>query len=288
MMTTVRNPKVIAIAATALCIGSLVWLMSTRGVNSVLETSLEQERLKSESLLSEKLLLEKDVEKMKGQLSSLKGINDDLDEAVRKAEEKFVEREAELARLKKQNATLAEVRKQREALLGVQRELERELMALKASYADLENENRLLASNIAQLQERNRILSEDLNRAMFASVDQSQVQAVKGRKERLTVRARRTNKLIADFEVPANMRSISFRIVDPKGNALGEKQGTIVYHASAGEQNVVASNAEGAAGPGIQKVKMEYTPKQRLQAGVYKVEILNENLYVGSLNVKLR
>src|SRR5690349_19757623 len=124
MMTTVRNPKVIAIVATALCMGSLIWLLSTRGVYSVLETSLEQERLKSESLLSEKLLLEKDVEKMRGQLSSLKGINDNLDEAVRKAEEKFVEREAELGKLKKQNATLSEIRKQREALLRVQRELE--------------------------------------------------------------------------------------------------------------------------------------------------------------------
>lgn len=244
-MTTVRNPKAIALVATALCIGSLIWLMSTRGVNSVLETSLEQEKLKSESLLSEKLLLEKDLEKMRVQLSSLKGINDDLDETVRKAEAKFADREAELNRLKRQNSTLADVRKQRQDLLRVQRELENELTALKGSYAALENENRMLSNNIVQLQERNRILSEDLNRAMFASIDQSQVQAVKGKKERLTVRAKRTGKLIADFDVPANLRNISFRIVDPKGNALTEKHGSIVYHASAADQNVVASS-EGA------------------------------------------
>ena len=62
---------------------------------------------------------------------------------------------------------------------------------------------------------------------MFAAVDQTQIQAVKRKSEKLTVRANRTKKLIANFEVPADLKNLTFRIVDPKGNMLSQKDGTI-------------------------------------------------------------
>lgn len=287
-MTTIKNPKVIAIVTTALCMASLVWLMSTQRVNNSLERNFENEKLKSEALLSEKLLLEKDLEKMRGQLSNLKGINSELDQLVRNTEMKFESRESELNRLKKQNASLAEVKRQREELLRLQQSLEEQLLSMKASYAELENENLALSSAVARLQEQNRLLSDDLNRAMFASLDHLQVQAVKGSREKLTVKARKTSKLIANFDVPASLRSISFRVIDPKGITVSDKHGSVVFNAVPSEENIVASNAANSAGNGLQKVKMEFIPKHKMQAGVYTVEILNDNLYVGSLNVKLR
>ena len=287
-MMTVRNPKAIAIAATALCMASLLWLMSTQSVNRALEINLQNEKLRSEALLSEKLLLEKDMEKMRTQLTSLRGINNDLDEVVRKTEMRMTSQGSELAKLKKQNASLAQIRKQREDLLVLQTNLQNELAALRASYADLEVTNAALSNTIAQLQEQNRLLSQDLNQAMFASMDRTQVEAVKGKKEKLTVRARKTQKLIANFDVPASLRNISFRITDQQGKVFADKHGVIVSRTSVSDANVLASTGEGPAGSGLQKVQMEYIPKQKLQSGVYTVEILNDNLYVGSLNVKLR
>jgi myosin heavy subunit len=287
-MNIVKNPKAVATIATVLCVASLFWLVTTQRVNHSLETDLEHEKLRSEALLSEKLLLEKDIEKMKTQLSGLKGLNGDLDILVRNTEAKFAEQEAEMKKLRSANASLALVRKQREQLLSIQQELERELQAMRGSLSELERENQTLSSTIAQLQDQNQLLMADLNRAMIASIDHSQVQAVKGRKDRLTVRARKTNKLIADFEVPGSLRNISYRILDPKGNPLTEKQGVIVSHATPSGDHVLASAGDGTLGNGLQKVRMEYLPKVKLQSGVYTVEILNDNLYVGSMNVKLR
>lgn len=287
-MSTLRNPKAIALVATVLCTVSLVWLMSTQSVNRALETSLEHAKLKSESLLSEKLLLEKDMEKMKGQLSSLKGVNRELDALVKNTEARMASQEAEMRKMKKQNASLGQLKKQREELLRLQRDLENQLAALGASYADLESRNIALSNTIAQLQEQNTLLSNDLNRAMFAAVDHSQVEAVKGKKERLTVKAKRTEKLIANFQVPASLRNISFRILDQHGNVYNDQHGMIVSRTSASDENVTASTAEIAGGSALQKVHMEYIPRKKMQSGIYTVEILNENLYVGSLNVKLR
>ena len=273
--------------ATALCITSLIWLMSTRSVNSSLQSGLEKERLKSEALLSEKLLIEKDLEKVKTQLASLRGINGDLDELVKATEAKLAARDLELGKLKKRDATIADLKKQRQELLHLQIELENELVSARTSLAEMVNQNEVLSQTIAQLRDQNRILANDLNRAMVASLDRMQVEAVKGKKERLTVKARKANKLIASFKVPASLQNISFRIIDPKGDMLGEKQGTIASRVTALEDNVLAST-DNQTVEALQVVRMEYLPKQKLQPGVYTVEILNDQLYVGSLNVKLR
>lgn len=286
-MTTLNNPRTIAIATTVLCVASLFWLLSTQRVNSSLQSTLEQEKLRSEALLSEKLLLEKDIEKAKSQLSSLRGINEELDQVVRTTEAKFAARELELKKLKKQNASLEDLRKQRQALLKIQSDLERELASVRSAFSGLESENQILSQKLAQLQEQNGILMNDLNRAVLASMDRTQVQTVKGRKERLTVRARKTDKLIASFDVPGSFRNISFRVLDGNGKLMTDKEGTIVSHTVPSANNAVAS-AENYSVESVQKVHMEYLPKVKLRSGVYTVEILNDNLYVGSVNVKLR
>lgn len=287
-MTALKNPKVIALLTTAVCMASIVWLMSTQNVNRNLESSLEQERLRSESMLSQKLLLEKEIEKLRGQLANLKGSNSELDKFVRNAEARLFSQEAELKKMKYQNASLVQMKKQREVLLGIQKDLEYQLASLQSSYHDLENRNMELTTTIAQLQTRNRILTDDVNRAMGAAIDRSQVQAVRGKKEKLTVKARQTQKLIANFEVPASLDKISYRILDSQGNQLSDKLGSISSHVQTADGNIMASAGAHAVGNGLQKITMEYKPKQKMHSGVYTVEILNDNLYVGSINVKLR
>jgi hypothetical protein len=123
---------------------------------------------------------------------------------------------------------------------------------------------------------------------MFASIDQSQIHAVKGKSEKLTVRAGRTKKLIANFEVPATFENISFRITDSKGNLLTKEDGTTALTSSPSENSYTASSDSEVAEKKFQKVEMVYLPKNKLKTGVYTVEILNENLHVASLKVKLK
>lgn len=286
-MNQMKNAKAIAVVSTALMVASIIWLMNTKQVNRSLETGLSNEKLKTEELLSEKLLLEKDIQKMKDELLSLNHHNEELDALLKSKISQLQNQENEYKRMKKENLTLAHVKKQRKELLAMQSQLQNELASLKNSYAELENKNSELNTTIASLSARNRILTDDLNRAMFVAVDQSQIQALKGKKEKLTVRARKTRKLLANFEVPSNLKHVTFRIKDSNGKIFSDQSGTIAYTSIPSDGNLTASSKAAADGNQLQHIQMTFTPKERLSQGVYTVELLNENLYVGSVKVKL-
>ena len=260
--------------------------MNTRSVNSSLQAGLAKERLNSESLLSEKLLLEKEIDRTKSQLSSLKGQNQELDNLFKSTSAKLNQQESDYLRMKKENASLAQIRKQRQDLIALQHQLESELQNLRASYSTLESQNKELNTLVASLEERNLSLANDLTRAMFASVDHSQLQAIRGKAAKATVKASRTKKLIANFEAPANLKNLSFRIIDAQGTVMTQKDGTIAIAATPSEASYVASS-DSARGKGYQKIEMVFTPSKKLKKGLYTVEILNVNLHVGSLKVKL-
>lgn len=286
-MEKFKNSKAIALVTTGLMVASLFWLMNTKRVNSSLEAGLEKEMLKSETLLSEKLSLEKEIERFREQLLELKDKNLDLNNLYNSTSAKLERQEADYNRMKRENMSLAQIKKQKQELIALRSQLENELQSLKTSYAELEEKNNELNTTVATLQEKNRVLTDDLNRTMFASVDQSQIQAVKGKSERLTVRARKAKKLIANFQVPTNLKNLSFRVVDARGNALSQNDGTIASTSTPSDANLTASSDPGIEGNKLQNVEMVFTPKEKLKTGVYTVEILNENLYVGSLKVKL-
>jgi hypothetical protein len=287
-MEILKSSKAIAVTTTILLVASLFWLMNTKSVNTSLEAGLQKEKLKSETLLSEKLLLEKDIQKIKDKLLDLKDENRGYDALVKDMSAKLKGQEGEFHRMKRQNLSLVQVKKQREELNILKGQLENELQSIRTSYTDLESKNKQLTTTVASLEERNRMLSDDLNKAMFAAVDHSQIQAVKGKAEKLTVRANRTKKLIANFEVPSALKNLSFRITDSKGNVLTSKDGTIASSIMPSENSYTASTDSEIFGDKLQKVEMVYLPKEKLKTGVYTVEILNENLYVGSLKVKLK
>jgi chromosome segregation ATPase len=288
MEKILKSSKAIAVVTTTLLVGSMFWLMNTKSVNNSLEAGLQKEKLKSESLLSEKLLLEKEIQKIKDQLFTLKDQNKTYDELVKSTSAKLKSQEAEYNRMKKESLSLAQIKKKRQNLTALKNQLENEVQSLKTSYSELQSKNQELNATIASLSERNKILTDDLNKATFAAIDQSQIQAVKGKAEKLTVRAKRTKKLIANFEVPVNLKNLSFRITDAKGNVLTSNDGTITSAIMPSENSYTASTNTETLGSKLQKVEMVYLPKEKLKTGVYTVEILNENLYVGSLKVKLK
>jgi len=215
-MEKFKNSKAIALVSTALFVASLFWLMKTKSVNGSLEAGLNEEKLKSEQLLSEKLLLEKDLDKIKGQLSELSGKNRTLDDLVKATTEKLRGTEAEYSHMKKENMSLARIKKERQELQEIQSRLQNDLSKLRIDYANMEADNSELRKAVATLEERNNLLSRDLGRAMLASLQQTEVNVLKGKNDRLTVKAKRARKLVANFDVPADLKNVSFRIRDAK------------------------------------------------------------------------
>lgn len=283
-----RNPKTIALLTTILFFGSVFWLTNTHRVNSSLEASLQKEKLRSEALLSEKLLLEKEMQRMKDQLFSLKTDNLELDNFLKTATAKFQAQEADYNRMKKENLSLNQIKKQRQDLIALQSQLENELQALRSSFDDLRQKNENLVSTIALLEDKNRVLKDDLNRALFASADKIQIQAVKRNPDRMTLKAARTKKLVARFDVPANLVNLSYRMLDSKGNMLTQKDGTIASTSTPSDDTFIASADPDAPPVKVQNIEVIYIPKQKLKSGIYTVEVLNDNLHVSSLKIKLK
>lgn len=282
-----KSSKAVAMVTTALLIGSQFWLMNTKRINSSLEAGLQKERLKTEELLSEKLLLEKDIQKMKDQLSTLNSQNGALDKLVKFTADKLKAREDEYNRLKKSATSITQLKKERAELHAIRNQLENELQSMRVSYAALEAKNNDLSNTVVSLQERNRLLTDDLNKMMLASVDHTYIQATRKNVERLTVRAKRAKKLVADFEVASEFKNLSFRILDPQQNVISQQQGAIAFTTLSSEKNFTASTVTSDAKK-LQRVEVVYTPKEKMKAGTYTLEVLNDNLYVGSLSLKLR
>lgn len=286
-METIKRSKTIAIVATTVLIAAVVWLVNLNSTNGSLRRGIEKEKLNAESLLSEKLLLEKDLQKAGDQLATLSAKNTSLDEAVKRADATLTENARAVERLKKENAGVAQLKRERQELHSIESQLRNELQTLRYANAALEQQNNQLNQTVTSLQERNRLLSDDLNKAMFSSLDQSQIQAVRGKSQRLTLNAKRVRKLTADFEIPMAMKDIRFNVIDEDGKVLTDKDGSVTYSVLSLTKNFTASAKTGTGANSFQKIEMVYTPKEKLKAGVYIVEVLHENLHVGSLKIKL-
>ena len=59
---------------------------------------------------------------------------------------------------------------------------------------------------------------------MWDHLENSQIEAFKGSSDWLTVS---TKKMVATFEVPAELKNVSFRLFDASGKALTTTYGTI-------------------------------------------------------------
>lgn len=289
MKNLLNNPKAVALTSTALLFASVVWLLNVKKVNSSLEVGLNNEKLRTESLLSEKLILEKDMAKLKDRLASLSGKNSDLEKVVKQTSMKLEAKETEYNKIRKENLSLQQIRKQHQELLTLQKDLEAQIENLSSSFARLQKENGDLNNAVASLEQRNRLLNEELHRAFLANLDNTQMDALQG-KGKLTVKARRSNKLVATFDVPADLKNLTFKVIDPSGNPLTHKDGTIASRVITSSDSYVASSSTTLNGVNskLAKVEMVYLPTKKLNRGTYKVEILNDNLYVGSLQVRLR
>lgn len=270
-------------------VASLTGFFQQYNVNADLQESLNKEKLNAESLLSQKLLLDKDIAKFKEQIESLKGINADIDRSLANVTKNLQKAEDDIRYIKRENATVRQVKKQNDELIAVRKALEKSILELNSTLVQLQNEKVDLANKVAFLEQQNGQLVDDLQKAQIALFDQSQVESVK-KNERLTVNARKTKKLNATFNVPSNMRDIGFRIYDPDGKIIStQDKGSLSFQTS--DNNVLTASSKNDAqadrNPN-KKVTMSFASKDKLKPGVYKIEILSEKLYVASMQVKLK
>jgi hypothetical protein len=122
-------------------------------------------------------------------------------------------------------------------------------------------------------------------------VNNSLVESSK-RNQKQTIKAKSTKKLLTTIDVPSNAENLSFKITSPDGKELGEKQGALsvkVMRDSAKKpQAFYAATNNSVAGHNYKRVELTFAPTAKLTSGIYTIDVLNDNLSIGSLQVKLK
>ncbi len=289
-MNTNQSKQIALIATTLIATIILAFVVIK---NRSLVKNLKNEMLNTEIHLSEKLQVEKTLEKMKTDLTILMGKNNELDSKILELQKQIEAKEAELKKMQSESSALRSLRarvKELESVITKHKEdHENALNSSKNEIGKLNAENRDALNKINTLEkERDELIAKNtILRAMAGN--NYRVEAVRGKDDRLTVRARRTQKLIYTFQLPSDIgNSLHFIIITPEGEKFSSndnKSATInITHKS---DNFFARNVQ--LGPvNTKSIEMIYKPTERLTKGEYIFEVYNDNTFIGSNRMRLR
>lgn len=134
-------------------------------------------------------------------------------------------------------------------------------------------------------------LQSQVNLLMATAADNYRLETFKGKKqEKLTIKASKAKKLSLSFEIPESLaENIDFRIITPSGSTISSQDEGLAFYIAEDNRPMLASLSPVSGEFEISKrIEMVYNPKGRMKAGIYKVEILNKDSYIGSCQVRLK
>ncbi|MBT1710451.1 hypothetical protein KK062_19560 [Fulvivirgaceae bacterium PWU5] len=288
-----RKNRVFGIAAMVaiLLLTGTVAYMASEGISvRLLEASLREEKLKAETMLSEKLQLEKEIVKQEAALSTLRETNGALQYNVDRMAREVNDRDARIRAMRREYAGATRLKQQHEAL-----QTEHEAQAVDLADARRSQKGMLrvqedLEQTIALLLQQNKNLTGELHAWRLSAVKDVRVEPYR-KNERLTLRARKTRKLVVHVDVASRVEDLQFRITDPAGRVLSAEAGkisTTVVNDGIPPKYVASTRQTVLKEYPYKRVAMVFTPSERLEAGIYQIDILNDTESIGSLQVKFR
>lgn len=287
MRITENRGKTSIVIAVVIVIAALIGTGIFYSSNKSLTRNLNVEKLKTERMLSEKLELQKEIETFRNQINSLTGKNTELDQLLAETSQKLNEKEAQLSRIVRENGSIKTLKKELAELNQVKKDFVDQVANLNETIWKLNKEKDTLNETIASLQKENKQLATNLDILSSITGDNYLVESTK-RKDRLTVMAKRTKKITMSFNVPENVvENISFKLTKPDGKQVDGKDNGIAYRIVNGDEDLTASISGGAIKVS-KKIEMTYEPKEKSKPGIYKIEMYNDDKYIGACNVKLR
>jgi peptidoglycan hydrolase CwlO-like protein len=291
MKPKIKKEKLIAATVVALLVISMAGMVIYHQSNKTLKSGLKDEKLKSETLLSEKLAFAKEVEKLKTDIQAWMGKSHSADRMLEEANTRIGGMEKTIAGLRKENTALASLRKDLNELRQIRADLENQLAAL-----DQSNKN-----NLKQLDEFRAELAsvkaerDDLKFNQKAKAenltDDFRLETTRGKKkQKLTVNAARTKKLVVSFEIPESMTGdVNFSIITPEGKTIKSNDPRLKSALIEDNRNLTASLSPVSGEFEIsRRIEMTYTPDSKLEPGIYKIQILQKDKKVGSAQLRLK
>ena len=297
------KPKLITGIALALAAFGLIMSLMLVNSNGGLKKNLDTEKLKAERLLAEKLQLDKEVSKyneevnqFKRELDDLKGRNTELDKLLIESQRSLTDKQAQVNRLSKSNASkktiekeLAELKKMKAGFDEKTSSLNQQIGKLNNDNRSLEEENNSLKQKLEALGAQNKELVTDNSILKSMVADDYLISGFKGRKDKLTLIARKTDKLTLSFDVPEDIAaSLKFNVIDPQGQKVNSDESKITSRILDTDQKNNSLPASAVKDLKMKRIEMEYNPKEKFTKGSYKIEIFNNSNYLGSCQVRLK
>jgi hypothetical protein len=294
-MKNERTIKIVAVVATAMFFLSLITVGYFVQINKNKNADLNNERLKSEKLLSEKLDLDKQIRNFKNEVNSLLGKNKELDKYLLEANDKILAKERTINKLAKENASLANLKKENEAIREIRDNLDNRINEMTSKNADLSVEIEILKNRIAELINDNDKMSAQLkehevNRLVDHKAGNFRIETQKKRNNKLTIKSSKTNFLAISYNMPAEysgkVNTEFFRIVlqNPEGGSVqGDQQtsfSTETVKLSARIDKMLSPIAS-------ERVNVVFKPSEKLVEGIYTIILYEGNYIMGSAQVRL-
>ena len=289
MKTQITKAQTVIIIAT-----SVVLILAGLSIykNVTIKNQLQKEKIRSETLLSEKLELNKSIDNFKKDLASLQGKNTQLDKVVKETSGQLEKKESQIRKLLAENASLTDLKKKNAELEALRNKLEEEVASLNLNVNQLMADNKQYSEQLESMQTENKSLAfhNALLEAMLS--DNYRIEALRGKHDKLTVAARRTNKLMVSFDIPSGSgKDIYFKIVTPDEKELSsrdDKSATINYINQ--DENLMASLTESAASgsQSAKRAELIYKPEHKLTKGIYRINVYDGKDYMCSIQLRLK
>jgi hypothetical protein len=288
MKTKVPVQKVVVVGVLCILLFLIVFLFQGK---TKFKNQLTDEKRKSEVLLSEKLTLNKAVKNYKIDIEELQGKTVGLNKLITEANHDIQNKNVEINRLKITNSSIKDLKVKNTELEKLKQQLSDELALNKKALEQAKEAYEKLNNQLAAALETNENLENDNSILKQLFSYNYRTEALQGKKEKLTVNAKRTDKLLVYFDLPGDINNqIHFNVVTPNGKELSSKKDLAanIKITENGDGLTASSNQNTGGSAGTKRVEMSYKPTQKMVKGVYQFNLYNEDRFLGSTQLRLK
>jgi DNA repair exonuclease SbcCD ATPase subunit len=288
MKTNFFENRIVGITAIIIAILLLLSGIFLIRKNNTLKDQLNTSIIRTEALESENLSVTKSFENLKADAIKLQDQIRTLEESLAETNEKITLKEAEINKLRKLNTNAAVLNKKLKELEQLKSEQEKQLAALNQNNIQLDQKNKELSAMINELQNKNTVLTQNSQILHAMAGNNYRTEALRGKREKLTIRARATHKLVANLDVPTeSVKNIKFNVKTPEGDEFSSATDENVEINIPGSSQAQSIKINGET-INMSKIELIFSREKKLDKGIYTFDIFNNELYAGSTQIKLR
>lgn len=299
---TEKEIRLYALLITAGLFIAIIWGVTQCSSSSEYKAEKDKLKVRVDSLLTIKNNLEKDIEEITSKFDSAETRNQQLTSNINELDGVIKQKDILISKYQKDAKNVAILKNQIKELLAFKAELQNKLEELNR------RSDKLLAENQRLKDENSKLLQQNEQLTAKAEVPSDYPPAIKPlltaesfrvevlrRKEKLTVKSRRSRQLEVSFNLPKESgmegeNTLYLCITDQNFNPIQDQdnkdievdlgKGRKVKTVSQMSQSVNLSNLP-------KRIVWKYALENKLKAGYYYIEIYSESAMVGGVQFRL-